>query len=148
VGVESQCSLRFHHLGSSILSACQNQSKDDMLSPLIYLDGIAPCTTRQLLCADTHRDIETRGTSCFNDLLYCCPCCLERWNCTMHIAQTINFSTFFLRRSVIYTDRKGMGNSVIMHVMIWVQANTTLHFPELGMYSVISYKAIALCPFL
>jgi hypothetical protein len=40
--VESQCSWRFHHLarfGSSILSPCKNQSKDDMLSPLMYLDG-------------------------------------------------------------------------------------------------------------
>jgi hypothetical protein len=41
-GAESKNSYKFHHqagLGSSILSACQNQSKDDMLSPLIYLDG-------------------------------------------------------------------------------------------------------------
>jgi hypothetical protein len=40
-GLESFSSYRIHHLarlGSSILSACQNQSKDDMLSPLMYLD--------------------------------------------------------------------------------------------------------------
>jgi hypothetical protein len=34
-------------MGSSILSACQNQSKDDMLSPLMYLDGLAPVFAAQ-----------------------------------------------------------------------------------------------------
>jgi hypothetical protein len=44
-GVESQYSYKFHHLprlGSSIISPCHNQSKDDMLSPIMCLDVYTP----------------------------------------------------------------------------------------------------------
>jgi hypothetical protein len=57
-GVESQCSWRFHHLaglGSSILAPCKNQSKDDMLSPLMNLDGL--CTGQYTAVGDLNAQI-------------------------------------------------------------------------------------------
>jgi hypothetical protein len=76
VDTDSQCSWRFHHLprlGSSILSPCENQSKDYKRSPLMYLNA----TKAEFVQLEKEGIVSHFSGSWASPITYWCP--KKRW---------------------------------------------------------------------